>query len=180
MNEMANQTQTIGRRRVPIDDGRWVSIRPIERFDASRLSDFYAALSPESRRRRFLGSAPALDPDLVEGFTEAGEGIVGILVEQGPNDGAVVAHASVQAAGLGAAEIAFAVADGLQGYGLGRVLVREAIELALARGMRSVTATLLAENTPMRRLLLDAGCPIADDAIDAGVEEITLQIGSAA
>jgi GNAT superfamily N-acetyltransferase len=41
--------------RVCLGDHRWVSIRPIERSDAAGLSAFYSRLSPESRRRRFLG-----------------------------------------------------------------------------------------------------------------------------
>ena len=36
---------------------RWVSIRPIQRSDEPGLTSFYAQLSPESHRRRFLASA---------------------------------------------------------------------------------------------------------------------------
>jgi GNAT superfamily N-acetyltransferase len=176
MNEMTTQARMVARRRVPIDDGRWVMIRPIERSDASGLSDFYASLSPESRRRRFLGSAPRLDGDVLRAFADEGEGFVGILGERGPRDGAVVAHASVQSVGGGEAEIAFAVADELQGRGIGRQLMPMALELARARGLRTATATLLAENVPMRRLVQRADLPIVADHLDAGVEEITLSL----
>jgi GNAT superfamily N-acetyltransferase len=176
MNETTTQPRAIAPRRVPIGDGRWVSIRPIERSDASGLSDFYARLSPESRRRRFLGSAPRLDGDLLQAFAAHDEGLVGILSERGPRDGAVVAHASVQAVGHNEAEIAFAVADELQGRGIGRRLLPMALDLARARGLRTATATLLAENVPMRRLVRRAGRPIVADHLDAGVEEITLSL----
>src|SRR6187551_3659883 len=44
------------------DPGLSVAIRPVRRSDATGLIDFYAGLSPESRRRRFLtGGIP--DPD---------------------------------------------------------------------------------------------------------------------
>ncbi|HET8776538.1 MAG TPA: GNAT family N-acetyltransferase [Candidatus Limnocylindria bacterium] len=178
MNEMTTQARSAARQRVPIDDGRWVSIRPIERSDAQGLSDFYARLSPESRRTRFLGSAPTLDGDLLRAFAEAGEGLVGILTERGPRDGAVVAHASVQAMGGGEAEIAFAVADELQGRGIGRQLLSMALDLARARGLRFATATLLAENVPMRRLVQRAGDRIVADRLDAGVEEVTLSLAA--
>lgn len=181
MNETTTQARAIAPRRVAIGDGRWVSIRPIERSDASGLSDFYAGLSAESRRRRFLGSAAALDPGLLRRFTGEGAGLVGILDEcGGPRDGAVVAHASVQSAGHGDAEMAFAVADELQGRGIGRILVCEALELARERGLRTASATLLAGNAPMRRLVVGAGRSIVSDDIDAGVEEITLSLDPAA
>ena len=177
---MMSTTRTIVRRRVPIGDGRWVSIRPIEPSDAPGLTDFYARLSPESRRRRFLGTPPPLDGALLQRFTNVGQGFVGILSERGPHDGAVVAHASVQAIGDGAAEVAFTVADELQGRGIGRQLVGMALELARERGATTATATLLAGNVPMRRLVQSAGRPIVADVLDAGVEEMTLSLAPAA
>ena len=177
MNAIASQTGSIPRRKERIDRDRWVSIRPIERADAPGLSDFYDRLSPESRRRRFLGSGGPQAPVLVRAFTEPeGEGLIGILEEHGPNDGAVVAHASVQPDGQGGAEVAFAVADELQARGIGGTLMQMALEQARTRGLRRVTATLFADNAPMRRLLRGAGREIVSDEIDAGVEEISLAV----
>lgn len=175
MDAITTRARTIPTRRVRVGEGRWVSIRPIERSDASSLSAFYAGLSPESRRRRFLGSASRLDSRTVAAFTQhEGEGLVGVLIEQGPDDGALVAHASVQADGRGGAEIAFAVADALQGRGLGKVLVAMALDLARRRGLEQVSATLLTDNAPMRRLLLTAGCEVVSRNLDGGVEELSL------
>ncbi len=163
-----------------IGRARRVSIRAIARGDGPALADFYANLSRESLRRRFLGCRARFDPHLVGTFTGPdGDGLVGILDEPGPNDGAVVAHAYVQPDGHGGAEVAFAVADELQGQGIGRRLMERALDVARELGLRCVTATLLADNTPMRRLLCGAGCVILTDAIDAGSEEIGLRIGTA-
>ena len=152
----------------------WVSIRPIERADASALSDFYARLSPESRRRRFLGaSVPA--PQLFA--TLAGDaGIVALLHEPGPHDGAIVGHASVQPDGHHGAEIAFAVADELQGHGLGRRLVSRALRLARELGADRASATMLAGNASMRHLLTRAGHPLRGDRLEAGTEELVLDL----
>lgn len=173
MNVSTSHAPAIPPRRVRIDGSRWVSIRPIDRSDAAGLSDFYDHLSSESRRRRFLGPAGP-SRELLDRFTDVGDGFVGVLSEAGSNDGAIVAHASVQADGRGGAEVAFAVADELQGRGLGRMLVEEAIELARRRGFDRATATLYADNAPMRSLLGRAGHPVLVDRIDAGVEEILL------
>jgi GNAT superfamily N-acetyltransferase len=180
VNAMITQTRAIPIRRLRVGDGRWVSIRPIERIDASGLSDFYAELSAESLRRRFLGSAFSLDSRLMTAFAEPeGQGLVGILSERGPDDGEIVAHASVQADGRGGAEVAFAVADALQRHGLGRFLMETVVDQARRRGLRQVTATLLVDNAPMRRVLLEAGCEIVSDDLDDGVEEITLGLAAA-
>jgi len=158
--------------RVSLGPERWVSIRPIERADASVLSDFYASLSPESRRRRFMcaGQAPSLGP-----LAEA-EGLVGILREPGPRDGALVAHASIQPDEVGGCEVAFAVADALQRRGIGRVLVRRTLARARAIGFVRAEASLLADNVAMRRLLRETGGRVSGDVIDIGVEEISLDL----
>ena len=164
--------------RVPVGDHRWVSIRPIERSDAAGLSAFYARLSAESRRRRFLGPIATVDPALIAQFVTPGDGIVGVLREPGPNDGAIVAHASVQGVGRARAEVAFAVADELHDRGLGRELVDAAIRLARGRGLWRVSASLYADNAPMRRLLRDPAREIVSDVIEDGVEEIELRLAA--
>jgi GNAT superfamily N-acetyltransferase len=163
--------------RVNICPEQWVSIRPIERADASALSDFYARLSSESRRRRFLGHG--VTPLSLVPRLAAAPGFVGILREAGPLDGAIVAHASIQPDASGPAEVAFAVADEVQGHGLGKRLVAMALDWAHSLHIPEVTATMLADNGPMHHLLVDAGHPIVADRIDAGVEEIVLRPGAA-
>lgn len=159
-----------------MDWGRWLSIRPIECADAVGLSDFYGQLSPESRRRRFLGCGSARPQDLGRGFARRGEGFVGILHEAGPNDGAIIAHASIQADGRGGAEVAFAVADAFQGHGIGTALTDTVVEHARTVGLRRLNALLFADNAPMRKLMRGAGCRVASDVIDTGVEEVVLAV----
>ena len=182
MHAMTTQPLTaIPRRRERIGGQQGISIRPIERADESGLSDFYAALSPESRRRRFLGSCGALPASLAPGLIDRGDaGLVAILAEPGPADGLIVGHASLQPDGEGGAEIAFAVADGFQGRGIGAGLVAGVLSQARSLGLGQVTAVLLADNVRMRRLLRGAGSPILADRPDAGVEEITLAVHPAA
>ena len=179
MDAIRSHTRPIPPLRHRIYGNRWVSIRPIERADAAGLSDFYARLSPESRRRRFLSCGTRPDADIAGVFTQGeGSGFVGILDEPGPNDGAVVAHASVQPDGEDSAEIAFAVADELQGHGIGTALMRAVVQHARQVGLSQLNAMLFAENVPMRRLLRNAGCAIRSDSVDFGVEEIALDTGT--
>ena len=151
-----------------------VAIRPVRRSDATGLIDFYAGLSPESRRRRFLtGAIP--DPDFIASLARD-PGLVAVLDGSAGRHGAIVAHASVQPDGHHGAEIAFAVADEFQGHGVGRRLVSRALHLARELGADRATATLLAGNVPMRHLLRAAGQPVGGDCIEAGTEEIGLDL----
>jgi acetyltransferase len=163
--------------RVRIDRTRWVSIRPIDPADAPGLSDFYAALSQESRRSRFLSSGSELSTDVTAGLAAA-PGLVGVLHEPGRHDGAIVAHASIHPDAGGSAEVAFAVADELQGHGLGRALVGEILAAARRLGMTRVAATLAADNEPMRHLLRDTGLTPIRDTISAGTEDIVLDLAA--
>lgn len=176
MDTITPHTESIVPRRVVIDRDRWVSIRPIERSDASALSDFYASLSVESRHRRFLSCGLGPSRQITARLAGA-PGVVGILREAGPLDGAIVAHASVQPdGGSGSAEISFAVADEFQGRGIGARLVESVLEQVRELGLQRLTATMLVGNTPMRHLLGRAGLAVVLDTIDDGVEEVVLSV----
>jgi GNAT superfamily N-acetyltransferase len=151
-----------------------IAFRPVRRSDAAALADFYATLTPESRRRRFLGGSV---PDAQRMSDFAGDpGVVGELRDGGPHDGAIVAHASVQPDGHHGAEVAFAVADEQQGHGLGRRLVSYALKLARELGADRASATMLADNVAMRHMLTAAGQPVRADRLEAGEEELVLDL----
>lgn len=170
--------RTPGRRELVRRPDR-ISIRPIEVTDASGLSDFYAALSERSRRQRFLGATREVRPDIIEELARA-PGLVAVLTEAGPRDGAIMAHASIHPDGRGAAEAAFAVADDLQGHGLGSRLMAASVELARGLGIHRLDAILYPDNARMRRLLTHSGRPLVSDEFDAGTEEISLDLDRAA
>ena len=177
-NKISQATTDDRPQQVRIDGTRWVSIRPIDRADAPGLSDFYGRLSPESRRLRFLSGGSVPSASVTAKLAEA-PGLVGVLHEPGPRDGTIVAHASIHPDCGGCAEVAFAVADELQGRGLGATLVQRALAGARQLGMTRVSATMAAENAPMRHLLRDAGSPVLRDRLDAATEEIVLELAAA-
>jgi GNAT superfamily N-acetyltransferase len=178
MSALTSQTRSIPTRREQIDRDSWVSIRPIERTDAAALSDFYRGLAPRSTRQRFL-SAVQPTPEQLDRLAAA-DGLVGILVERGPRDGAIVAHASLHVDGAGGAEVAFAVADELQGQGIGSRLFAATVAHARRIGLRRLSAILAADNGRMRRLLARADCPVITDEIEGGSEEVVLDLAAAA
>jgi len=156
-----------------------VSIRPIDCADTSGLSAFYSGLSSATCRQRFMGP---LHPPTAEQLSTlaAAPGVVAVLAEQGPRDGEIVGHASLHPDDRGGAEVAFAVTDEFQGRRIGSRLLHEMLGVARAMGIHRISAVLYAENARMRRMLIHAGPPVAGDEIEAGTEEITLDLDRAA
>jgi RimJ/RimL family protein N-acetyltransferase len=158
--------------------GRWASIRPIERTDASALVSFYRGLSRRSLHARFLSSS---EPDAAAvAALAAAPGYVAVRAERGPRDGEIVGHASIHPDGRGGAEVAFAVADSVQGRGVGTRLMAATTAHARRIGLRRITAVLLVTNGPMRRLLRACGAPVIRDAMEGGTEEVTVDLARAA
>jgi GNAT superfamily N-acetyltransferase len=166
---------------IPMDGGRWVTIRPIESRDGDGLLDFYRQLSAQARYTRFLGIGPGVDVGAARRFAdvdhEHADGFVAILHEAGPQDGAIVGHLCMEPDRAGSEEVAVAVADGLRRRGIGSALVAAAVRSAIRRGVPRLSAMLFATNEPMRRLLRHAPGP-KTDRIDSGIETIELELAA--
>jgi acetyltransferase len=157
-----------------------IRIRGIAPSDHDALRDFYAGLSDQSRRTRFLGSTSGIGDAQSTYFCcpdhAHREGFVA-LVGSAAGPDRIVGHVCVEPDGRAGAEIAVAVADELQGRGIGRRLVDAAVAWARRDGIRTLTATMLADNPPIQRLLTSLG--LSSDAIPlgAGVIEIRIDLG---
>jgi hypothetical protein len=73
------------------------------------------------------------------------------------------------------AEIALVVDDALHHLGLGTLLLRRLIDVALLNGMTSLNAVVLASNRPMLALLRTLTVP-ATSVLDAGTVMVTLDL----
>jgi protein lysine acetyltransferase len=133
-----------------------VILRPIRRGDKAALARGIRELSPESARRRFLTPKTSLTATELRYLTEVDFVNHFALV-------AVRARAPYEPVAVGrwvrslrspdTAEIAIVVSDELQGLGLGTAIGTALAWAARSLGVRTFTATMLAENLPARRLL---------------------------
>ena len=166
-------------RLLPLRDGTRLTARPIEAGDKAALAGFFARLSAESRRRRFLAPKPKLTGRDLAFLTEVDQDRHVALVAL-DGDGAIVAVARY--AGWrdrpGHAEIAFAVADDWHGRGLASALVDRLVAHARRSGVAALTASTLSENTPAHALLRRFG--FRPRRTSAGVAEYELALGAAA
>jgi GNAT superfamily N-acetyltransferase len=160
-------------------DGGVIRIRPIRPADQNALRAFYASLSPESRWTRFLGPTSGIGTGQSADFCHPDhthrEGFVAVAGPARRPD-RIVGHVCVEPDGNRTSEIAVAVADDLQGRGIGRRLVEAAVSWARIDGIDALTATMLAGNPAIQRLLAGLGLPSTSRPTGAGVVQMRIDL----
>ena len=135
-------------------DGTHILIRPIHASDVELERRFIKALSPASRRFRFLESmrspSEALLKQLttIDGATAAA--YIAVTVTGGKELEVGVARFSASAA-LDDCEFAVTVGDDWQQKGVGTLLMKRLIESARERGIRTLHSSDAADNDSMRK-----------------------------
>jgi acetate---CoA ligase (ADP-forming) len=153
---------------VPVDvilrDGSTMRLRAPARTDAGALVDFFNHLSERSRYLRFHG-ARLVDDALVENFLDPDASDRGALVgllRDGDGDERVVALAEyARLRDPAVAEVAFTVADDLQGRGAATRLLEQLAARAGSAGIERFVAEVLPDNAAMLAVFRDAGFEVA-------------------
>ena len=139
-------------------DGSTIHIRPVTAEDEPAMLAFLQGLDPGSRMFRFFSggtdleaaSRLMLDVDYARRY--------GLVAVRGASD-EVVAHGNYFGVAPGQAEIAFAIAPGLQGLGLGTLLLAHLAEVAQDNGISVFTAEVMPENHRMIEVFRESGFP---------------------
>jgi GNAT superfamily N-acetyltransferase len=156
-----------------------VLIRRVRPSDQQALERFYAGLSPESRRARFLGHQGALSGRLSRVFCTPdhvhAEGFVAVLPDAERGRG-MVGHLCLEPAGERRIELALAVSDEHQGYGIGRALLEAAIDWACAHRMDAIVASAFADNSRVLRLLSSSPYPAQVKPADGGIVDVSIPL----
>jgi nucleotide-binding universal stress UspA family protein/GNAT superfamily N-acetyltransferase len=157
-----------------------VAIRAIRPGDATALQQFYADLSDDSRRARFLGWSSGLQPWQSRTFCTTDhqhrEGFVATLPGPDGGDEEIVGHLCLEPDGDESAELAIAVADRLQRRGIGRGLMAAALDWARRTGTRQLTATAACANSGIFRLLQSLGLEARTTAARSGMCDLAIAL----
>jgi GNAT superfamily N-acetyltransferase len=141
---------TIGAMHTRYQDG--VTIRALRDGDTQTVAAVFARLSDQSRRHRFGGPKPRLaDAELAYlSRVDADHHVLVAYVDGDPRPAGIGRFVRIAD---GAAEVAFEVADELQGRGIGTALARVLAGDARAAGVVELHATVTGEPRPVRSLL---------------------------
>ena len=159
-------------------DGTLIRLRPLGPEDRAGLTALFDRLSPESRHRRFLSPKRHLTLRELAYFTDIDHVRHEAFAAVSRCDGSIVGvgryvHVADRP---GVAAVAVAVADDLQGMGIGTALARHTVRRARANGFALLTATTLWTNRPARALL--RGLEFHACGSDGGVIELELELSS--
>jgi RimJ/RimL family protein N-acetyltransferase len=157
--------------RLALEDGTELVVRTIEAADAGRLVRFHSRLSDETVYLRFFAAHPELRPEEVDRFTqvdhERREAVVALLGDD------IVAVARFDRLGDGTdAEVAFVVADELQGKGIATALLGELARRAVVLGVQRLVAETLPHNHRMLAVFRNAGLPFQSRFVDGTVHVV--------
>ena len=159
---------------IVLRDGSTLALRRARDSDTPAIARFFDGLSQQSLYQRFLGF-PRLDAKnltkLVNPETSGGSALVG------ESAGRIVAFAGFYPGDgpVNRAEVAFAIADALQGRGIGTRLLERLADIAQEKGIRWFDAFVLGENRPMMDVFLESGYQVTSH-IKQGVVDVTLAL----
>ncbi len=157
-------------------DGSTIAIRAARPDDCADVREMHEQMSPDNSYLRFF-SLSRLAPE-----REAER----VCRPESPDHAALLAHRDGRLVGVasyeltsrpGVAEIAFAVPDDMHGRGVATLLLEHLVSLARQRGLTAFSGETLLENTPMQKVLADAGLPVERHMSD-GVIEVTIPLPS--
>lgn len=163
--------------RLVLRDGTVAAIRQTVASDHDALSGFFRRLSPEARFKRFLTASPP-PPEVVERFCDSSQparGVTLVALREQVDGLQPIAVASYLATNARVAEVAFAVADGLQGKGLGTALLERLAAIAQKHDFESFEATTLLDNSNMLEVFRDSGFDMKSQTAE-GVVEVRLDL----
>jgi acetyltransferase len=148
--------------------GRRIYFRPIRPEDEAGLHAFFAKLSPEDVRMRFLQPLKQLPQTLAGRLSriDPGREMAVLAFDAESNEMLGVGRLS-SVSGKESAEFAIVVRTDRQGGGLGHLLMMRILAHAWARGFDEVFGDVLAENTRMLELCRSLGAEISQHPADS-------------
>ena len=144
---------------VVLRDGATIHLRPVKEGDEPALKLFYAGLSSESRVFRFFSGGVNLDRVVARMMDVDYRQRYGLVATAGP-ERRIVAHGFYGAAPSGRAEVAFAVADEMQGRGVATIMLGHLAQAANAAGINEFSAEVMFSNHKMARVFQESGFPV--------------------
>lgn len=144
-----------------LTDGRSVLLRPIRPSDLDLIREGIIEMSDHARYLRFFSTfkeppeAVVQRLGSVDGHLHIGWGALLLDGNECPAIGAV--HAIRENAESPDAELAIAVLDEYQGFGLARMLIAAVLSHCSQAGIKSLEIHVLPENKPAKTLMLSLG-----------------------
>ena len=162
-----------------LPDGQIIELRAIRPSDRDKLHDEFLKLSKATVRDRFFSIKRDLTPAELSYFTEVDfdhhVALVAELVSGTSRQPAAVGRLVRKSGQPDHSEIAITVTDSMQGYGIGKIMLRHLADCARQLGVRHMDASVMAGNTRMMKLIHHSGLPYKSHLQD-GINIISVSL----
>jgi acetyl coenzyme A synthetase (ADP forming)-like protein len=155
-------------------DGSTLRLRPVRPDDAEALHALHDRLSRESLRFRFFGAATSRADDVARLLAADHENKFVLVAEAGSRLAGVAMYIR-SAEHIERAEVAFSIADALQGRGVGTRMLETLAGIARDHHIRTFDAYVMAENDRMMRVFLNSGFEV-EQRLEGGIFHVVLSL----
>jgi acetate---CoA ligase (ADP-forming) len=159
---------------VVLRDGSTLHLRPVQPGDEESLRELHERLSRDSLYFRFFSIPKDGSREVTRLLRADGNNAFVLVGESGGRISAVASY-DRDAAAPDRAEVAFTIADALQGRGVGTRLLETLADIAGDHGIKTFDAYVLADNQQMMRVFLDSGFEV-HRRLDGGVFHVVLSL----
>ncbi|MBI2187333.1 MAG: GNAT family N-acetyltransferase [Acidobacteria bacterium] len=155
-------------------DGSTLRLRPVRPDDGDALRALYSRLSSESLYFRFHGMRATIETEVSRLLGADYESEFALVAEAGGRLSGVATYLR-DPRSVDRAEVAFTIADALQGRGVGTRMLEILAAVARDHGIRWFDAYVLHENDRMMRVFLDSGFEV-ERRLDSGVFHVSVPL----
>ena len=164
-------------RRLVLEDGWRIFVRPIRPDDEDLIRDHLAHVSKDDLRFRFFDSIKEFSHQFITKLIDLdyARAMAFVAIDEATKEplGVVRLHADeIHESG----EYAILLRSDLKGRGLGWSLMQLIIEYAKAEGLKRISGQILQENAVMLKMCRELGFEIKTDPQDRGLREVTLSL----
>jgi acetyltransferase len=166
-------------RKVQLNDGTDIEIRPIRPEDAEMEAKFVRELSNESKYFRFMNALQELSQEMLVRFTQIDYhnemALIAVTASGGGEEQIGVARYTTNLDKT-SCEFALVVSDKWQGKGIAHLLMKNLMEVARDRDLDRMTGQVLTNNSRMLDLVASLGFEINKDPDDFEVRQVEARL----
>lgn len=166
-------------RKIQLNDGTDITIRPIRPEDAEMEAKFVRELSNEAKYFRFMNSFQELSQEMLVRFTQIDYhnemALIAVKTDVHGDEQIGVARYSTNVDKT-SCEFALVVSDKWQSRGIAHHLMKDLMEIARDRNLETMEGQVLRDNSKMLELVSSLGFEIRNDPVDHTIKQVEARL----